>query len=180
MAPMSNPWTLSGERILLSEPTLPWERETYPGGPTVNEGPQVLQHMGTTHIVYSASHSSTEHYCLGLLTHRGGDVCNPKNWVKAPYPVLTRNEEGGVFGVGHCSFTVSPDGSEDWILYHAMTDRLGGWGNRSARAQRFTWQENGLPKFETAAPLPQALNKPSGEQEILASRKQFVGSDLTT
>lgn len=163
MAPMSNPWTISGERVLLSEPTYEWERHTYSGGPTVNEGPQALKHGNCIHIVYSASHSSIEAYCLGLLTFRGGDVLEPINWEKAAYPVLRKNPKAGVYSVGHCSFTVSPDGTEDWILYHAMTDPNGGWGNRSTRAQRFTWDADGKPIFEAPASLAKALDVPAGE-----------------
>ena len=39
IAPMSNPWTLSGNRVLLSAPTYSWEKETR----SINQGPVALQ-----------------------------------------------------------------------------------------------------------------------------------------
>jgi len=163
MAPMSNPWTVTGERIQLSKPEHDWECHTFPGGPTVNEGPQVLKRNGRIHVIYSASHSSIEEYCLGLVTHRGGSVLDPANWEKAAEPVFVKNPSEGVYAVGHCSFTLSPDGTEDWILYHAMSDPLGGWENRSTRAQRFTWSADGLPVFGAALGTDHMLKRPSGE-----------------
>ncbi|MBA3874948.1 MAG: glycoside hydrolase family 43 protein, partial [Anaerolineae bacterium] len=51
IAPMSNPWTLSGGRVFLSQSKYPWEKV----GLFVNEGPVALQHDGKTFIIYSAS-----------------------------------------------------------------------------------------------------------------------------
>lgn len=39
MAPMSNPWTLSGERIMISTPEYDWETKEM----SINEGPQVIK-----------------------------------------------------------------------------------------------------------------------------------------
>ncbi|HTE12138.1 MAG TPA: family 43 glycosylhydrolase, partial [Chitinophagaceae bacterium] len=51
---------------------------------------------------------------------------------------------------GHNSFFVSPNGKENWILYHANTNPGDGCGNkRSPRAQRFTWNTDGTPHFGT-------------------------------
>ncbi len=65
IAPMSSPWTISGPRRLLSSPDAPWERI---GREPINEGPEALRHDGRLFLVYSASHSFTDDYCLGLLT----------------------------------------------------------------------------------------------------------------
>ncbi|MBV8934144.1 MAG: glycoside hydrolase family 43 protein, partial [Kutzneria sp.] len=57
IAPMSNPWTISGSRVLLSEPTYDWERRPRPLAPAsfaINEGPAVLQHDGRVFLTYSA------------------------------------------------------------------------------------------------------------------------------
>jgi GH43 family beta-xylosidase len=35
--------------------------------------------------------------------------------------VFQTSEENGVYAPGHNSFFTSPDGKEDWILYHANT-----------------------------------------------------------
>lgn len=158
-----DPLSVCGERVLLSAPELAWERQIYPGGPFVNEGPQVLVHGDKIHVVYSASHSVTEHYCLGLLTCASGDVLNPAAWVKTPYPVFAKDDAAGVYAVGHCSFTKSPDGSEDWLIFHAMPAQDGGWDSRSARAQKFLWTTDGQPLFGTPAGTDTPLRRPSGE-----------------
>ncbi len=104
IAPMSNPWTISGSRAVISKPTLPWEQ----AGTPVNEGPVALQHEGKTFIVYSASFCGTPDYKLGLLTYNGGDVLNADSWVKNPEPVFQRSDENSVFGPGHNGFFKSP------------------------------------------------------------------------
>ena len=67
-----------------------------------------------------------------------------------------------VFGVGHASFTTSPDGREDWIAYHAKVSTTPGW-NRVVRLQRFGWTADGAPDFGTPVPDSVPLPQPSGQ-----------------
>lgn len=158
--PLSNPWTASGTRHILSEATYDWEIK----GGRVNEGPEVLQHDGKTFVVFSASHCRTPDYALGLLTYVGGDPLDKASWTKSPEPVFTRNDAGGVFAPGHNGFFKSPDGSEDWIVYHANDSAAGGCDmNRTTRAQKFTWNADGTPNFGTPVGLGVELPVPSGE-----------------
>ncbi|CAG7725701.1 unnamed protein product, partial [Allacma fusca] len=39
----------------------------------------------------------------------------------------SRNDAQSVYGTGHASFTSSPDGTQTWIIYHAMEKIDGGW-----------------------------------------------------
>lgn len=153
IAPMSNPWTISGPRVLLSKPELPWELN---GKPLINEGPQVLQRNGKTFVIYSASGSWTDDYCLGQLTLTGNDPLNPTHWKKHPQTIFARTE--AVRGPGHASFV--NDGTRDWIIYHAAKFPGAGW-NRDIRMQPFTWNADGTPNF--GAPL-----SPGVEVEYLA------------
>ncbi len=68
IAHMSNPWTIDSKRVLISKPDLEWERRG--GSPKINEGPVALIKGNTVHIVYSASGSWCDEYCLGILTCR--------------------------------------------------------------------------------------------------------------
>jgi GH43 family beta-xylosidase len=147
MAPMSNPWTISGDRVLLAAPELAWEKIEM----NICEGPQILQRHGKTFIIYSASGSWCPDYCLGMLEFTGGNIGDPQNWKKWEAPVLQRNAK--VWGLGHCSFIQSPDGLEDWIIFHAKTRKKSGWNDRNVHAQTFTWTEAGAPYFgEPLAP----------------------------
>ena len=136
IAEMSNPWTISSNRVCISRPTYSWETNT---NPQVNEGPEVLIKNGKVHIIYSASGSWTDSYCLARLTCTNGDFMNPNAWSKGSEPVFQQTST--VHGVGHASFTKSPDGTEDWIVYHAAKRSGGGW-DRDIHMQLFTWHDD--------------------------------------
>jgi len=58
IAPMANPWTISGERRCLSRPQHGWEMSVAP----VNEGPEVVRHpeSGRLFVLYAADASWTQ------------------------------------------------------------------------------------------------------------------------
>ena len=155
LAPMSDPWTLSGERVRISSPEHDWELR---GRPLINEGPEVLRQGTNLFIIYSASGSWSDDYCLGQLTWTGGDVLDPKSWVKKPEPVFARTHD--VFGPGHCSFVKSRDGAEDWIIYHSAKTSGSGW-NRQVSMQKFGWQADGSPNFGSPVSPGVPLRAPS-------------------
>jgi len=147
IAEMSDPCTISSRRVKISSPEKSWELV---GNPTINEGPVAIEHNGTMHIVYSASGSWTDDYCLGLLTLTGDDPLSPDSWTKSSKPILSKSKK--VFGPGHCSFTTSPDGSQTWVIYHANKVSGTGWAGRSAWAQLVTWDENNYPVIGNGTP----------------------------
>jgi GH43 family beta-xylosidase len=140
IAPMSHPSRIGGQRTLISEPAEIWERYEMP----INEGPQVLRRDGRLFVVYSASASWTMHYCLGMLELTGRNILDAASWTKTG-PVFEQNEMA--WGVGHCSFVKSPCQREDWILFHAKTEKKHGWLDRRVHAQRFDWHADGRPDF---------------------------------
>ncbi len=156
IAPMSNPWTLSGERALISTPDFAWEKQG--GSPAVNEGPEALYHGQDVFIIYSASGSWSDYYCLGRLRLTGSDPMDPASWKKHDKAVFSPTDK--VFGPGHCSFVKSPDSTEDWIVYHAAVTSGAGW-NRNLRIQKFTWNPDGSPDFGTPVPEGVTLEIPS-------------------
>jgi GH43 family beta-xylosidase len=163
IAPMSDPWTISGERVLISTPEYDWEKKGGDGtsaAPWINEGPTAIIKNGSIHIVYSASGSWTDDYCLGLLTNTNGNVLDPLSWSKKSTPVFQKTSE--VFGPGHASFVKSPDGTEDWIVYHSARTSGSEW-DRIMRTQKFTWNSDDTPNFgsPTSPTVRSAL--PSGE-----------------
>lgn len=167
---MKNPWTVSGKRVTLSSPELPWEKNGRIDNPDdppnvyVNEGPEVLSNKGKLFLIYSASGCWTDNYALGMLTASAtADIMDPQSWTKSPEPVFKQSPENSVFAPGHNSFFKSPDGKEDWILYHANSAPGQGCGiNRSPRAQQFTWKEDGSPDFGIPVKAGEILKVPSG------------------
>jgi GH43 family beta-xylosidase len=174
IARMSNPWTIEGPRVMISAPTHPWEKvgdidpKKSPEGPPhvdVNEGPQVIARGDRLFLVYSASGCWTDAYALGMLTASAeSDLLDAASWKKSPAPVFASSPSARAYGTGHHSFFRSPDGTEDWILYHANPGPDQDCGSRrSPRAQRFTWRPDGTPDFGRPVPLGERIRRPSGE-----------------
>jgi hypothetical protein len=94
----------------------------------------------------------------------GSDPLQASSWTKKSTPVFQRNDAAGVYGPGHNGFFTSPDGTENWIVYHANNSTNGGCGNgRTTRAQKFTWNADGTPNFGTPVALGTSLPGPDGE-----------------
>ena len=158
IAKMSNPWTISSERVLLSTPEYSWETH---GSPDVNEGPQVLKAPdGTVHIVYSASGSWDRYYCYGVLTLTGSNPLNASHWYKATSAKFSSGN--GVYGTGHGSFVKDSVG-DWWMIYHAnpslnVPSGSSWWAERRTYAKQFSFTTmtlNGVsvkyPSFGTPA-----------------------------
>ena len=147
IAPMADPWTISGERQCLSRPEHDWEMSVAP----VNEGPEVLCHPGSGRlfIVYAADASWTSAYKTGLLEWTGGDVADPASWQKSPDPWFTDG--------GHGCVLDTPAGSH--FVYHRKLTGEPGWADREIRSAPLFWDADGYPVVgaeRATAPLPVA------------------------
>jgi GH43 family beta-xylosidase len=163
IAEMLDPFTL-GNRVLISKPEHAWE--TIVNSPIINEGPEaVFNANGNLFLTYSANGCWSDDYCLGMLSLQTvGNPMNPQDWTKSPNPVFTKNTGGGVFGPGHNGFFKSPDGKEDWIIYHANILTGQGCGQqRCPRIQKFVWNNDGTPNFGTPSAINMPINNPSGK-----------------
>ena len=157
IARMSNPWTIVGPRVRLSAPVESWEVGTEL---SLQEGPELLSHGSDYFIVYSTRESWLRDYRLGQLRLKAGaDPLDPASWTKTG-PVFEGT--GDVYGVGHASFTRSPDGTQDWIVYHTKVSPNPGW-DREIHMQPFTWNADGSPNFGTPTSPARAIPRPSGE-----------------
>ena len=172
IAPLANPWTIEGERHEIAAPSLPWEQS----GAPLMEGHAVLQRGGRLFVVYSTSASWSDDYKLGLLEYTGGDILAAASWKKNPTPVFSKLVHGGAEGPGHNAFVKSPDGSEDWIVYHAIDTAGGGWAQRSVRAQRFGWGADGLPSFGLPVASGVAVAEPAGTASALRIARRAATS----
>ena len=178
IARMKNAWTLDGKRVRISTPDHKWEQigdiqfgssERPPGSSAprhvnVNEGPEILEHGDRIFLTYSASGCWTDSYEMGLLeTSASANLLDPKSWKKSPDPVFTGSPSAHAYSPGHNGFFMSPDGKQNWIIYHANPEPHEGCGSRrSPRAQPFTWNSDGTPNFGQPAALGEPLPKPSG------------------
>ena len=132
-----------------------WNRRPGSGRASCSPDPTSRGNRATT----SPCRKARQHYKLGQLRLRtpDSDPLNPASWIKSG-PIFTGNDR--IHGVGHASFTTSPDGNEYWIYYHSKKDTVHNWG-RDVRLQRFDFDATGNPRFgEPAEPGPYPM--PSG------------------
>jgi GH43 family beta-xylosidase len=159
IATMSDPITISSNRVKLSSPVAPWEI-----GPELDlqEGPEFIQHGTDVFVLYSTRDSWLKEYQIGQLKLQSAaaDPMNPANWTKSTGPVFSGN--ASVYGVGHASFTTSPDNAESWIVYHSKVSATPGW-DRDIRMQKFTWSAAGEPVFGDPVPAGVKVTRPAGE-----------------
>lgn len=172
LAPMANPWTLTGARIKISSPTNDWEKhEPNSLGAGVNEGPIALQRDSSSpvFIIFSASRYSSDDYCLAQIQLKsGGNPTVPADWINKKQ-VFVKNTANSVYGPGHNGFFTStytdPNGNtktENWFIYHARS-APNNVGSRTPRMQKLSWNSDGSPNFGTAAANGIDIPIPVGE-----------------
>ncbi|MBD8388787.1 family 43 glycosylhydrolase [Dysgonomonas sp. BGC7] len=170
IAKMSNPYTISSKRHIISRADQYWELVA--SSTKINEGPAFLKNKEKNKffVVYSCNGSWTKNYRLGyvMLSDTLKDPTVRTNWTKSSASVFTRCDEtssvNGVNGVGHCSFTKSPDETEDWIVYHVKNRNDATYeSGRSTFMQSFKWKSDGTPDFGTPVGWGEKVAIPSGE-----------------
>lgn len=159
MAPMSSPTKICAEPVMLTKPEYPWEAD-------ITEGPFPIVRNGKVSLMYAANAAHLPEYCLGLLHCTDPEnILDPNVWVKEPEPILVGRED--VIGPGHACIVSSPDGTEDWLLFHSKFDYdctlPGGW-NRVINLLRVQWDQRGRPTFAPLSARGEALAVPSGEK----------------
>lgn len=106
IAPMSDPMTTNGSRILLRSPHSDWDTH---GGP-VNEGPFIVQNADRVFLVFSGSSTWTPNYCLSMMgiDNLRDPLIRTNWWDDLDRCLFFKNEEEGIYATGHASFTTSP------------------------------------------------------------------------
>jgi GH43 family beta-xylosidase len=87
-----------------------------------------------------------------LTASADANLLDARSWTKSPEPVFKSSPANGQWGPGHNSFTTTPDGKTDILVYHARDyrDIVGDSlhdPNRHTRAQVITWRADGTPDF---------------------------------
>ena len=166
IARLSDPWTITGPRTLLSTPTDPWELHSGTVPVKVNESPEPLVHNGTVFVTYSGSGCWTPDYALGLLSASvGANLMDATAWTKSAGSVFHSNPSAGIYGPASNGFFTSPDGRQTWMAFHAVNDPNGNCGlERDVYAQQVTWSASGIPQFGgQPVPITTPLRVPSGD-----------------
>ncbi|KAJ0108006.1 hypothetical protein J7T55_008142 [Diaporthe amygdali] len=130
----------------------------------------------TDRRMISVPNEPWERVPYGLLELVGNDPMQYQSWRKyRDGCVFHQNSKEKVFATGHASFTTSPDGSENYIVYHAMTTAEPPADiYRTVRAQKFTWNDDGTPNFPLAENGP--FSVPSGQNgQVAANERSLTG-----
>ncbi|MEV5477810.1 glycoside hydrolase family 43 protein [Streptomyces sp. NPDC052207] len=155
IAPMSNPYTVSGDAVAI---------DAAGGCAEVREGPEFLNRNGRTWMTYSTCDTGKPDYQVWMMSLReGADPLVPANWVQTSGPVFSRSDDHGVYGPGHHAFFRSPDGTEDWIVYHAKTTSAYTYTDRTTRAQKITWKADGGPDLGRPLAVGATQELPAGD-----------------
>lgn len=146
------------KRVMISKPQYYWEMTELPQ----NEGPAVLvSPEGTYYCMYAGNYSKSNEYVVAAL-RLTGDPMDAQAWEKFSKPILRSNEEEELYAPGHASFTKSPDGTEDWIVYHSAKASNSGW-DRNGRIQKITWVNDTPTISEGMIYNDEVIPLPSGE-----------------
>jgi GH43 family beta-xylosidase len=163
IAPMDNPTHINGPAVMISGTTAGWENP-------VHEGPSYIHKNGKSIIMYATGellNPGAAGYKSGTLTNTDGNYLNASSWVKSSGSVfqMWSGTGGTVYAPGACSFVKSPDGTEDWMVYHAKHFNDNNY-NREIRTQKFTWDSNNNPLFDHPVPSGIVLAVPSGQDPL--------------
>lgn len=165
MGMLSNPYTYASAPTTIACAELDWELvPPYVGRRAIVEGAFFVKHGGRLFLIYSANGCWSDHYCLGVLEHVGGSLCDAASWKKHEKPLLVYGN--GVYGPGHASFFRSPDQSEVWCAYHGMKEH-----NETVTAtdryfhiQRIDFDCDGFPRMGVPVGTEVDLLPPAGEE----------------
>ena len=166
IAEMDTPWSLAGERVMISRPEHEWELQwiqkdgssatRYPV--FVNENPVFFCNELTdkAYIYYSASAQWSSYSCVGELSaDKDSDLLDSNSWKKSPKPVFSSDREKGIYGSSRPYFTTSADGSRHYMLYTVQVSETVN-ADKNLMMQPFTI-ENGHPEFRRPLGLDEKI-----------------------
>lgn len=161
---LENPYTYGKNKATIARATFDWELvPPYDEKHAIVEGAFFLERNGRLFIIYSANGCWSDDYCLGVLEHLGGSLCDSANWKKYEKPLFVHGN--GVYGPGHASFFASPDGTEVWCAYHGMKEHneTVTCAPRYFNIQRVDFDETGFPTMSLPLGYEDEHVPPSGE-----------------
>lgn len=184
---MADASTLMGDRVLLPAGGAAFEKRQNDIGNSICEGPQVFQKNGKVFIIYSTDQSNHDWYQICLLyADADSDLLDPDSWIKYPGPLMTKsdNPDDESYAPGHACVVSSPDGTEDWLIYHAYQNHSGTFTGdqeaRCARAVKISYDEGtGLPVLGDPVAYSEVLEEPSGTASQVALKFEAESAQLS-
>lgn len=145
-----------GEPVLLATPTSPWELLS--GSVIWNEGPCAIKQSGIYYLLFTANYYASRHYAVGYATATA--PLGP--YTKAAENPILVGDGKSTAGTGHCNLTRSPDGTEDYIVYHTLTvvdQKINPDADRTPCIDRLIFRPDGRltvngPTSDFVQPLP--------------------------
>ncbi len=148
--------SLEGNPVRCTEIDQAWEMPPSEPKFWCNEGPFVIKHNGLYYMTYSGNHYASSLYAIGYATAHS--PLGP--WTKNPdNPVVKSDPSVPVSGPGHNSFTVSPDKTELFMVYHTHKNAQPG-GERVVNIDRVVFDDSGRMRLTGPTVTPQPV--PSG------------------
>lgn len=168
---MADATTLMGSRVKLPAGGTRWEQMCDIGDP-ICEGPQILRHDGKVFVLYSTDMSNYQWYQIcALYADETSDLLDPNSWTKIEGPLLNKslNPDDDTLAPGHACTVKSPDGKEDWLVYHAFAGNPNNFSGeqeaRCARMLKIEWDENGMPVMGNPISYEVLQKAPSGSSD---------------
>lgn len=153
---MLDMFTLAGEPRVVIRPHADWQ--LFKAGRTMYgsvydwhtiEGAALRLHNGRYYCFYSGG--AWEHDNYGVSYVVAEHAMGPYKIPEGKERILLRSAPGHLIGPGHNSFTASPDGSQEYIVYHAWDPEMTA---RRMCIDRLTW-ENDTPVIHGPTWTPQ-------------------------
>ncbi|GAA5118758.1 family 43 glycosylhydrolase [Luteolibacter yonseiensis] len=126
------------------------------------EGPRAILRNGKLIMTGAEGGFASKDYRLSALIYSpdAGPIDDKKSW--KPLGTLLKTTDD-VWGPSRASFTTSPDGKENWVMYHSKIFNADDNGMRAINIKKFTFKEDDTPDFGTAASPTSLLENPSGD-----------------
>lgn len=156
VAELTDAFTVVGPAAELAAPIEAWEGNAL-------EAPAVVERDGRRALVFTGNNClAAERGLGGLVQDASASPTDAAAWTASPVPWFESDEFEGVYQVGSPGFVTSPDGTEDWLVYHGTTASFLGCGDdRSLHLNRVTWTPDG-PVFDGPTGVATSLPVPGG------------------
>ena len=132
----------------------------------IDEGGSAVVHGSNVFLLFSAGGYESPDYCVGMLTaSTSADLTVQGNWTKSSGCVIARNNTASVYGPGSAIWFKSPDGTQDWVVYHVKTSTTNNMNgdDRKLEAMQVTWDGSGNPVFPAPSAVDTFHTLPSGD-----------------